>query len=159
MKKDKSFFGVVQQRVLKEESRKRKKKIRNRLQKLIKKHFFSKPILKFDLKYIVRVVTMQESLAMIFKKEGDNLGKYNDLGFNLWTNDFLNKKKKFLEKMQLPEGESIEFNLGQNDLNNFDSLFGDKLKSLAFYEDAKQGRVVENDDDKKIHQEFREKCK
>ena len=112
----------------------------------MRKHFFSKPALSFDLKYIVRVVTMQNELANIYKDEGACLGRYGEIGENLWSNEFLKRKRMQLEKQQLPEGESITLNIGQMDLMNIDSLFEDKLKKICFFEHAKQGKVVDYED-------------
>lgn len=37
-------------------------------------------------------------------------------------------------------------NLGQSEIMNIDALFEDKLKKLAFFEHAKQGKVVDFED-------------
>ena len=53
--------------------RRAKPRIRNRLQKLIKKHFFNKPKNKMDIMFVTRLVRMQEQLETIFG-EGGNIG-------------------------------------------------------------------------------------
>jgi len=47
---------------------KQKKKIKNRLQMLIRKHFFDNKKKKFDITYIMKVVNMQDKLESILPK-------------------------------------------------------------------------------------------
>lgn len=98
------------------------------------------------MNYIIKVLTMQEVIARIFKNDGDNLGIYHQLGFNLWSNDFLEEKKQFLDDKGLPIGSLFNFNQGQDILKDFDQLFDDKLSLLKFYEHAKDRKQVSGED-------------
>ena len=69
--------------------RRPKPKIRNRLQKLIKKHFFNKPKNKLDLIFVTKLARLAEIFETIFG-EGSNIGKkYEGIKLNLWANQYL----------------------------------------------------------------------
>lgn len=106
-----NLVEAVRRAIIREEANARRRKQRNRLQKLIRKHFFGQNKNRINLRYVIKMVTMQEKLKCIFKDDMRNLGQYDQMGLNLWTNDFLEKKKKYLKKKDLPEGFSISFNV------------------------------------------------
>ena len=58
---------AVRMAIIREEAKARRRKQRNKLQKLVKKHFFGLNKNKLDLRFIVKIVTMQDKLKVIFK--------------------------------------------------------------------------------------------
>lgn len=108
---------------------------------------------------------MQEKLQIIFKDQMQNLGNYDELGLNLWTNDFLSKKKKYLTKHDLPLGQSLAVSDG-NSFLNFENLFSDNLSKLTFYKNAKTDQtkggfmlcIDEDQSSKQLHRQFTDDC-
>jgi len=89
-KRDMAFY--IRQAILHHKLKKIRKHDPLRLQKLIRKHLFGAKRNKFDLTYIVKVVTMLETLQVIFRTFGANLGeKYKKIADNVWSNEFNEK--------------------------------------------------------------------
>lgn len=118
-KKKFSLLDAVKQLILKEQQHAKKLKQKNRLQKLIKKHFFIGQKNQLDLVYISKVIAMKEQLEVMFREL--SLGQaYSELGYNMWTNQFLKTKNIELKK------EQPRFKMDpQAVLQNLDSLFKD----------------------------------
>lgn len=112
----------------------KKPKIKNRLQKLIKKHFFNKTKNKLDLIFVTKLARLQEQFDKIF--EHGNLGeKYDQLKMNLWANEYLRDVRGKLQDINIDF--DINFEKSQHGLMNFEMLFRDEVLKLQFYRQAK----------------------
>lgn len=152
-----SLVDAVYKLLLREEAAARRRKQKNKWQRLTRKHLLGKKN-RLDLPYIIKIVSMQDQLAKMFR--GECLGNYSGLGFNLWANDFLAEKAAHLRRYKLPVGGSLQFNLAQAGLMNYNFLFDDKLSRLTFYEHAKAAPVVEHQDLMvNVHNKYKESCR
>ena len=62
-----SLVDAVKMALIKEQAAARRRKEKNKLQKIVRKHFFGQNKNRLDLDYIVKVVHLHEKLQILFK--------------------------------------------------------------------------------------------
>lgn len=136
----------------------KKPKVKNRLQKLVKKHFFNKGKNKLDLVFVTKLARLQEQFEYIF--QNGNLGeKYDRLKTNMWANEYLRDVRGKLQDLNVEF--DINFEKSQLGLMNFGALFNDEVLKMRFYKQAKDFVHIdetETDKEKIANQNYFKTC-